>query len=189
VADALCRSFDRVDDQLRLVGAWRCGCTATVVLLNRTPVGLRIYVANVGDSRCVSMSSRGYERLSRDHRPTDQAEIKRIEADGGFVSRGRVGGVLGVSRALGDHSIKSSGVSNRPHVVARDATYDAAVIIGSDGLWDAVSDADARLVVDRKIKERAPDRAAKSLVEEAVRRGSMDNITCLVAYMGNPAKL
>ncbi|CAK0905383.1 unnamed protein product, partial [Prorocentrum cordatum] len=92
VAEALSRSFQRVDDQLRLVGAWRCGCTATVALVNRTASGPRVHVANVGDSRCVAVGSRGCERLSRDHRPTDQAEVKRIEADGGFVSRGRVGG-------------------------------------------------------------------------------------------------
>lgn len=189
IAEALARSFQRVDDQLRLVGAWRCGCTATVVLLNRSRNGPRIHVANVGDSRCVTVSSQGCERLSRDHRPTDQAEVKRIEADGGFVSRGRVAGVLGVSRALGDHSIKSSGVSWRPHVVSRDAPHDAAVIIASDGLWDTVEDGDARLLVERRIRERAPDRAAKSLVEEAIRRGSMDNITCLVTYVGNPAKM
>lgn len=189
VAEALSRSFQRVDDQLRLVGAWRCGCTATVALVNRTAAGPRVHVANVGDSRCVAVGSRGCERLSRDHRPTDQAEVRRIEADGGFVSRGRVGGVLGVSRALGDHSLKTSGCSWRPHVVAHDASGDAALIIGSDGLWDAVGDADAGLLVDRKIRERAPDRAAKSLVEEAVRRGSMDNITCLVTYLGSPSKM
>lgn len=184
IAEALSRSFQRVDDQLRLVGAWRCGATATVALVNRTAHGgPRVHVANVGDSRCVAVGSRGCERLSRDHRPTDQAEVKRIEADGGFVSRGRVGGVLGVSRALGDHSLKSAGCSWRPHVVAHDASGDAALVIGSDGLWDAVGDADAGLLVDRKIRERAPDRAAKLLVDEAVRRGSMDNITVLVTYL------
>lgn len=189
VAEALSRSFQRVDDQLRLVGAWRCGCTATVALVNRTASGPRVHVANVGDSRCVAVGSRGCERLSRDHRPTDQAEVKRIEADGGFVSRGRVGGVLGVSRALGDHSLKSAGCSWRPYVVAHDASNDAALIIGSDGLWDAVGDADAGLLVDRKIRERAPERAAKSLVDEAIRRGSMDNITCLVTYLSSPSRM
>jgi len=183
VADALTRSFQRVDDQLRLVGAWRCGCTATVALLRRTPAALRLHLANVGDSRGVIVDASHAEcRVSQDHRPTDLSEVRRIEAEGGFVSRGRVAGMLGVSRALGDHALKSSGVAWRPHVCARDATHDAALVIASDGLWDTVSDADARLVIERCMLRKTPEQAAQALVEEAMQRGSMDNITCLVTY-------
>ncbi|CAE7518714.1 PTC1 [Symbiodinium natans] len=39
VADVLFRAFRRVDEQLKLLGTWRCGCTATVVLAHRTPAG------------------------------------------------------------------------------------------------------------------------------------------------------
>lgn len=184
IAEALTRSFKRMDDQLRLIGAWRCGCTATVVLVRRTPTALRLHVANVGDSRCIVVDGcRGECRISCDHRPTDLSEIRRIESEGGFVSRSRVGGQLGVSRALGDHALKGSGVSWRPHVLARDATRDAALVIASDGLWDFMSDCDASQVVLRSMSEKAPEQAAQSLVDEAERRGSTDNITCLVTYL------
>lgn len=185
VSDAVSRSFHRVDDQLRLVGAWRCGCTATVVLAHKTSAGLRLHVANVGDSRCIAIDGHHSEwRLSRDHRPNDPAEIQRVESEGGFVSRGRVSGQLGVSRALGDHSLKGAGVTWRPSVCARDASHDIALIIGSDGLWDAMGDADVRAVVDRTMTEHAHDKAADILVREAWRAGSTDNITCLVAFLG-----
>ena len=78
-------------------------------------------------------------RLSVDHRPNDPSEIRRIEGEGGFVTRGRVAGQLGVSRALGDHALKASGVSWRPYTCARDSTQDIVLIIASDGLWDAMS--------------------------------------------------
>lgn len=184
VADALTRTFQRVDDQLRLVGAWRCGCTATVALVRRTGSAVRLYVANVGDSRAIAVDSSSCEwRVSRDHRPLDQAEARRVEADGGFVTRGRVAGQLAVSRALGDHALKGAGVSWRPHVSARDASRDVALIIASDGLWDVMTDADARRVLEVSAAHGSPTQAAQLLVREATLRGSMDNITCLVAHL------
>jgi serine/threonine protein phosphatase PrpC len=47
-----------------------------------------------------STASVGYE--TQDHKPTDEAEKRRIQAAGGFVLNGRVDGGLAVSRALGD---------------------------------------------------------------------------------------
>jgi serine/threonine protein phosphatase PrpC len=183
IGEAMTRAFQRVDDQLRLVGAWRCGCTATIVLVRQTQNATRLHVANVGDSRAVAVdSTHGEWRISRDHRPTDPAEVRRVEGEGGFVSRGRVAGQLGVSRALGDHALKGAGVSWRPFVSARDATQDVALIIASDGLWDAMSDADAKQTVAHCLAEQMPDKAAQQLVEDAQRRGSTDNITCLVAF-------
>lgn len=190
ICDVLTRTFQRVDDQLRLVGAWRCGCTVTVVLVRRTSASLRLYVANVGDSRSIVIdSSRREARISQDHRPTDVAEVRRIESEGGFVSRGRVSGQLGVSRALGDLALKGSGVSWRPHIHVRNATHDAALIIASDGLWDSMGDADAKHVLLRCLSDRAPEYAAEHLVREAERRGSTDNITCLVAYFDGATHL
>ncbi|CAE7201569.1 CCC1, partial [Symbiodinium sp. CCMP2592] len=44
VAEALTRTFQKADDQLRQVGAWRFGCTATVALVRRLPQGMRVHV-------------------------------------------------------------------------------------------------------------------------------------------------
>jgi len=185
VSEALSRAFQRADEQLRILGTWRCGCTATVVLAHRTTSSLRLHVANVGDSRCIVVDSdNGEYRLSMDHRPNDPAEIQRVESEGGFVARGRVAGQLGVSRALGDHSLKNVGVSWRPSVCARDATWDVALVIGSDGLWDAMSDANARILVDRCIFDHRHEKAADLLMREALKAGSTDNITTLVAFFG-----
>ncbi|KAL9180216.1 hypothetical protein ACHAXT_008186 [Thalassiosira profunda] len=45
-------------------------------------------------------------RITCDHKSTDDAEVKRIEAAGGMMMRGRVLGVLAVARSLGDHGLK-----------------------------------------------------------------------------------
>lgn len=79
VAEAMTRSFQKADEQLRTVGAWRYGCTATVCLVRRMVQSVRIHVANVGDSRAVCIDgSGGTQRLSMDHRPSDPAEARRV---------------------------------------------------------------------------------------------------------------
>lgn len=187
VGEVLSRAFRRVDEQLKLLGTWRCGCTATVVLAHRTASGLRLHSANVGDSRAIVLESGSECRLTRDHRPTDPAEIQRVEAEGGFVARGRVVGQLGVSRALGDHSLKSVGVTWHPHICTREVPQDAVLVIASDGLWDVMSDGDARAVVDRNVAERLQDKAPEFLIKAALRAGSTDNTTALVAFFGSGA--
>jgi serine/threonine protein phosphatase PrpC len=184
VAQALDIAFQSVDNQLQRGGSWHYGCTASVVLTRRMRGGeLRLHVANVGDSRCIAVNKHGGEtRITRDHRPTDINEISRIEIEGGFVARGRVGGQLGVSRALGDHSLKSAGVTSKPYTCSRDAKQDAALVLASDGLWDALSDKDARVLVEQSLA--LPQKAAQLLVSAAQRRGSTDNIICVVVFLG-----
>ena len=79
------------------------GTTAVVVLL--TPKW--IVCANAGDSRAVySRSSHRSVPLSYDHKPTDDAEERRIRNAGGYVAGGRVEADLAVSRGLGDFRFK-----------------------------------------------------------------------------------
>ena len=80
-------------------------------------------------------------RLSKDHTPNDPAEADRVRRAGGAVFRGRVDGQLAVSRAIGDHSLKQSGVSAQPHQQHLPLTKDHRyVIVACDGLWDVMSD-------------------------------------------------
>lgn len=62
----------------------------------------KLYVANAGDSRCVvSIDGKAHD-MSKDHKPEDEPELKRICKAGGRVSSdGRVNGGLNLSRALG----------------------------------------------------------------------------------------
>lgn len=66
-------------------------------------------VCNLGDSRCVigHYSKPDAIPLTVDHKPTDEAEVKRIQEAGGHVTRRRVDGVLAVSRAIGDSTYKA----------------------------------------------------------------------------------
>lgn len=191
---ALRSSFEKVDGQLGMLGAWNNGTTATVVLTHRMPDSLTVHVANVGDSRAVvSNREGGVRRVSKEHKATDPDEVKRVLDEGGSVRRGRVGGQLSVSRALGDHHLKSSGVSCIPDVMTFDGTRERALIVASDGLWDVVSDEDACKILDGTIDSaaiegggpaavagRISEISAQKLVDKAKELGSTDNITVLV---------
>ncbi len=72
----------------------------------------KIYAANAGDARIVLGHGGKAHRMTRDHRTDDPEEVRRIEESGGFVFKGRVLGILAVTRSLGDHCMKEY-VSNK----------------------------------------------------------------------------
>lgn len=198
-AKVLTDSFKKVDSQLAMLGAWSNGCTATVALVRRQAAEMTLHVGNVGDSRAVLVTPTSCRRLSRDHRACDPDEIKRVAADGGVVRHGRVGGQLSVSRSLGDHHLKDVGVSCVPDVATvtmdeRQASH-TALVIASDGLWDALTDEEAAELLRETIAAASAKgggeasvaalraRAAGHLVEQAKGRGSRDNILALVVFL------
>lgn len=82
------------------------GCTAIVALKH----GMKLYVANAGDSRAVLCRGDGSAfALSDDHKPLQERELARIMSAGGFVTKeGRINGNLNLSRSLGDLKYKQS---------------------------------------------------------------------------------
>lgn len=83
-------------------GFTQAGCTAVCALVIRG----KLVVANAGDSRAVLCRGGTAVALTQDHKPTDDAEMRRIVRAGGEVRDGRVNGALNLSRALGDMEYK-----------------------------------------------------------------------------------
>lgn len=155
----------------------RGGSTAvTAILIN----GRRLWIANVGDSRAVLSKGGQAIQMTTDHEPN--TERGSIENRGGFVSNmpgdvPRVNGQLAVSRAFGDKSLKSH-LRSDPDI--QDTTLDSnseILILASDGLWKVMNNQEAVDIV-RRIKD--PEKAAKQLTAEALRRDSKDDISCVV---------
>jgi serine/threonine protein phosphatase PrpC len=120
------------------------------------------------------------ERLTFDHRADDSHEIERIENTGGFVLKQRVVGILAVARSLGDHGMKDFVVC-QPYLNTVEAQSGDLLILACDGLWDVLSDNESvQFVEDFKGNS---DEAAQGLVNEAVKRGSTDNISVIVAWL------
>ncbi|KAJ2546147.1 phosphatase 2C, partial [Coemansia sp. RSA 1933] len=108
------KAFIETDRRLAADVKTNSGCTAVVAFLQVTEVATdkgverqrTLFCANVGDARAVLSQGGSAVRLTYDHKGDDPREIERIFESGGYVFNGRVNGVLAVTRALGDSSLK-----------------------------------------------------------------------------------
>ncbi|XP_060198884.1 probable protein phosphatase 2C 9 isoform X1 [Lycium barbarum] len=176
---AITKAYEKIDQTIlsNSSNLGRGGSTAvTAILIN----GLRLWVANVGDSRAVLSRGGQAIQMTIDHEPN--TERGSIEDRGGFVSNmpgdvARVNGQLAVSRAFGDKSLKSH-LRSDPDIldIYVDVNCDI-LVLASDGLWKVMSNQEA-VDIARRIKD--PQKAAKQLIAEALKRDSKDDISCVV---------
>ncbi|CAL9115139.1 probable protein phosphatase 2C 68 [Musa acuminata AAA Group] len=204
------RSFSLMDSEAsaaaqlgsdRLIPCCRCelqtprcdnvGSTAVVGVVGPT----HIVVANCGDSRAVLCRGGVPVPLSFDHKPDRPDELSRIEAAGGRViywEGARVLGVLAMSRAIGDNYLKPYVTSEPEVTVTERSEEDECLILGSDGLWDVVTNDMACHVARMCLRASSPARvpgerrdgacsdAATLLTKLALARGSEDNVSVVV---------
>lgn len=197
ISTRLERAFLLTDIQSRKANLMTSGATVVMCLAKRASAEpgaeVTIHAANCGDARAVlsctvdengaACASRA-TRLTFDHRADDEGEKLRIEAAGGFVHAKRVLGILAVARSLGDHGLKEYVIA-KPYISETKLTKAEGqfVIVACDGLWDVMDDQEAVDMV-REIASTDPkDSVAEVLVQEAVKRGSTDNVTAIVAWL------
>eukprot|EP00930_Biecheleria_cincta_P080433 TRINITY_DN6866_c0_g1_i1.p1 TRINITY_DN6866_c0_g1~~TRINITY_DN6866_c0_g1_i1.p1 ORF type:complete len:297 (-),score=57.58 TRINITY_DN6866_c0_g1_i1:147-1004(-) len=207
--DALIKAFKTTDCNMQASGINTSGCTACSCLLLEEDRGdgtkkRSIYTAHLGDARAVICRGGLAVRLTSqsDHKATDPEESKRVVEAGGTIFNDRVNGMLAISRAFGDHQLKHPSlprdvVSNVPDVTSTELTQnDMFIIVACDGLWDVLADQDSvNLVLEllREFVAAVPDYdtsnqrfvgqvMARALVEEALARGTSDNVTCLMIF-------
>jgi len=204
VPDALLQAFQATDEDMVRRNIMTSGCTACVCLLQEERHARVIYTAHLGDSRAVMARGGSATRLTSmtDHKATDPLEAKRVIEAGGQIVNDRVNGMLAMTRALGDHVLKmpilpNDVVSNVPDITSTDlSAQDNFVILACDGLWDIMNDQQAVELVGECLRELTPiarrleaegrsvaEILARMLVEEALARGSNDNISCVVIFL------
>eukprot|EP00456_Euglypha_rotunda_P031252 TRINITY_DN24342_c0_g1_i3.p1 TRINITY_DN24342_c0_g1~~TRINITY_DN24342_c0_g1_i3.p1 ORF type:complete len:248 (-),score=48.79 TRINITY_DN24342_c0_g1_i3:117-860(-) len=171
--------------------------------------GNRLYVGNLGDSRCV-LCRKGKKDgefetipLSTDNKPEQPEEKERILSKGGVVhplpggAEGEDCGPnrvwladadipgLAMSRSLGDEVAQTVGVISDPVIVQHDLTDgDLFAIWASDGVWEFISSKEAVEIVYKNGSDL--DKAATALIAESDRRWQeeedvVDDITCVIA--------
>jgi serine/threonine protein phosphatase PrpC len=152
------------------------GSTAGIAMVIRDV----IYTANVGDTRIVLSGPDGSIRqMSVDHRATDPAENELIVKRGGRVLFGRANGVLALSRSLGDGGLKDA-ITAEPFMAKARRKDGQILIIGCDGVWD-VMDNEAAVKIARQ--KASPQAAATAIKDEAIRRGTTDNVSVIVVFL------
>ncbi|XP_074353395.1 putative protein phosphatase 2C 51 isoform X1 [Apium graveolens] len=177
------------------------GSTATVVLL----LDGDILVANVGDSKALLCSYENHpvtklsaKELTRDHHPSRDDEKARIEAAGGFVrvwGVPRVNGILAVSRSIGDIYLKRYGVNAIPEVTDWKSlkSMDMYLVVASDGIFESMTSQDVcELLEETEASENMSLNLLWSLlagrvVNSALRKGSMDNLSAIVVPLAQLA--
>ncbi|KAJ1733016.1 phosphatase 2C [Coemansia biformis] len=185
IPDILNRAFVEADRRLAVDVKTHSGCTAVVAfvrveeVLDGDTVRRRrtLFCANVGDARAVLSRGGVAKRLTYDHKGEDPNEIERISEAGGYVFNGRVNGVLAVTRALGDSSLKQFVIGNPYTTETELDDGDDILILACDGLWDVCTD---QAAVDLVREEKDTVIASEILLQHALSNESMDNITTMV---------
>ena len=133
-----------------------------------------LFACNIGDSRILLISNNQPSQISKDHHP--ESEIDRIEQAGGFVeqtfdkntkvfsgpmrvwNRARTGPGLAMSRSLGDNYAHMIGVSEMPDIFNFYlSTQDQIIVIGSDGIWEVLTNQDVTNILLPFLDHASPD--------------------------------
>lgn len=177
VAEILAESFALADSSI--LGMRRqntSGTTATLICIDHKKHELTC--AHVGDSRAavIPIGDAGQlVDLTRDHKPEDEEETKRIEAAGGevrtsvgdalfriFKAGGQAPG-LAMSRSLGDKHGKAVGLSAEPTISSMTLQH-TRIVACTDGVWEFLSTEEVSAIIS---KEASAEAAARTLANTA----------------------
>ena len=209
IVSAFRTAYQKIDNEIQDISHWSFqGSTSLAVVIHQNVDGTRSIISgNVGDSRAILGQNRQAIDLTRDHKPNDDIERNRIVNLGGTVDwcgqvdrlgrpvehTGvyRINGNLALSRSIGDRSERpwvSSEVEIRVHRIEDD--IDSFVLIATDGLFDVMTSQEVVSYVhevldntELEYKDESRRNISKAVTEEALRRGSVDNITVLVIWL------
>ena len=171
---AIKNSFHIMDQEIAKMDKKETGNTGTIVFINNK----MLYCANIGDSSCCLLGKTN-EFITIEDKCTNDDEKIRIEKEGGKVIEDRINGTLNISRSFGDYDLKNKGLISEPHITKKlidnNLNY---CILASDGVWDFLNLDDVSKITNEN-KNNFND-IAKIIVQTAMRKGSEDNISCIV---------
>lgn len=170
----------------------RMGSTALVVIQFKCNNEDYINVINTGDSRCIMCRDNVAMPLTKDHKPNWPEEYHRIMGLGGKVQFDgydwRIND-LSVSRAYGDTDA-SPYVTHTPDLFRYKLDKsDKFMVVACDGLYESLSNNDIINFVllncyDSTLTKRINKgvNIAEKLAEYAIKKGSGDNVSCVVVF-------
>ena len=180
-------------------------CTSLIIILDKiicTNIGKTLAILAKFENGCYNKVN-----LSRDHKPTECDEIKRILSQGGVIKQlydknkkeffgperiwlknSDIPG-LSMSRSFGDNLANTVGVINIPEVRNYDYTGgEKYIVIASDSVWQYIdSDECTRIIKDFYETNMDAVGALNSLVTEAIKRwkkqeNKIEDITAVIIF-------
>lgn len=198
IETAIAKGFLECDETMRTEESLKddmSGSTAITALVRDN----KVFINNVGDSRCIAGVNGKAVALSVDHKPQDEKEHQRIVNAGGFVEFNRVNGNLALSRALGDFAFKTNTtlpaeeqvVSSCPDIVVREIEDDwDFILLACDGIWDVLTNQDVTDFVIKRIGEgKEPEVICEELMTQCLAPDSTmgglgcDNMTVILVCL------
>ncbi|KAF1777540.1 Protein phosphatase 2C family [Phytophthora cactorum] len=165
------------------------GSTAVSVVIR----GSTALVSSVGDSQVVLSTNGQAKDMCIAHTPDLSSERDRILKAKGQISKGRIYGMLGVSRAFGDIDFKTGRgefknrfngdlVCATPDLVVHEVkSQDEFMVLGCDGLYDVMEPQDVVNFVRAKLGLHGNvQHATEELVSHAIALGSTDNVSAII---------
>jgi len=153
----------------------------------------KIKIGWVGDSRAFAVKKGKLKELTRDHKPKDPKEKRRIELAGGHVSvDNRVDGELAMSRAFGDWTYKNVGKNYGNGKVVCIPSWQSVelekgdcLLLSCDGLTEHLENKDifTELLKQRGMNPHDPDVVLNGLLQKALKSGSRDNMTAVLVEL------
>ena len=190
----------------------KSGSTVCLLLLSNK----NLICANLGDSRAILCSCNDKKewkasQLTKDHKPMDKEEYKRIINSGGTVSRminpekndeevgpyrvwGKTqinGPGLAMSRSMGDGMAKKLGVLGEPDIYEYNLNEnDKFVICATDGIWEYLNNEDVmNIVKESYINGDEAEEACEILIKKATdswkkeNSKTIDDISCAILFL------
>eukprot|EP00192_Tetraselmis_astigmatica_P002500 CAMPEP_0117662242 /NCGR_PEP_ID=MMETSP0804-20121206/7951_1 /TAXON_ID=1074897 /ORGANISM="Tetraselmis astigmatica, Strain CCMP880" /LENGTH=564 /DNA_ID=CAMNT_0005469133 /DNA_START=577 /DNA_END=2274 /DNA_ORIENTATION=+ len=194
IEEAFHEAFQRVDNEVSASQSEQgteeyAGSTAVVALVSKS----MLMIANCGDSRAVLMRGGKAVQLTSDQTASREDEVARIEGKGGEIyylqDCARVMGVLAMSRSIGDSYLHPYVIPKPESTIIPRHSDDDFLILGTDGLWDKISNTEAcelalRCLARAKAKgasrKAATKCAATVLIRSALSKGTRDNVTVVI---------
>lgn len=189
--------FDHLQSKLELEFkniSYTIGSTALIIIMFKHNNDIYSYIANIGDCRSILCDAKNTPlQLTKDHKPNQPDEKKRIQKLGGKIYFDgydwRIGD-LSVSRSFGDID-STPFVTHKPDIFKyKIKKNDKFIIIGCDGLWDVMTNKNVIDFILEKINKikitemsgNSINNIAYLLANYAIKKGSTDNISIIIIF-------
>ncbi len=153
---------------IQSTGARESGCTMTAAVIHENT----LYVSNVGDSRVYLLRNGKMSQLTHDHTLAQQ------KVDRGIIQASQIGmdhGSNVLVRSMGAGQTVQADLFPALQLLSGDV-----VLLCSDGLTDMLEDTEIGLLINNHPSKRATQR----LIAAANKNGGVDNISVVVARVG-----
>lgn len=194
----LIEAFEKADKELmtKISECDDMGSTGSIAFLLKFKSNRILYTANIGDSHIYIVSNKKAQRLTAEHKCTNEEEVKRIKEKNALIFENRMFGQLALTRAFCDRKLKPYGlsaipfvnsyvikeksISNKDKIINQDHEFDMFVVLASDGIWDIVNEEVLVQLLITDGREKSTKELCKILIDHSIKNGSKDNISIII---------